>query len=118
MATTMTFEYPQLDRVAKDGDKVDVVQTIHWRVKCVSDSDKDADGNFRMATQYGTVSTPMEKGADFVAYNSITKDWCKAKVLASMGKTEAELKAILDAVIAEQKTPSILTGTPSSWQCR
>jgi hypothetical protein len=57
----------------------------------------------------------MEEGAEFVAYNSITKDWCKAKVLASLGKTEEELKAALDADIAEQKTPSILTGTPSSW---
>ena len=115
MATTMTFEYPQLDRVAKDGDKVDVVQTIHWRVNCVSDSDKDADGAYLTATMYGTVATPMEEGADFVAYNSITKDWCKAKVLADLGKTEAELKAQLDANIAEQKTPSILTGTPSGW---
>ena len=115
MATTMTFEYPQLDRVAKDGDKVDVVQTIHWRVNCVSDSDKDADGNFLTATQYGTVATPMEEGADVVAYNSITKDWCKAKVLASLDKTEEELKAVLDADIAEQKTPTALTGTPSGW---
>ena len=115
MATTMTFEYPQLDRVAKEGDKVDVVQTIHWRVNCVSDSDKDADGNFLTATQYGTVSTPMEEGAEFVAYNSITKDWCKAKVLADLGQTEAELKAALDANIAEQKTPTTLTGVPSGW---
>jgi len=115
MATTMTFEYPQLDRVAKEGDNVDVVQTIHWRVNCVSDSDKDANGNFLMATQYGTTATSMEKGASFVAYNSITKDWCKKRVLADIGKTEEELKAALDAVIAEQKTPSILTGTPSSW---
>ena len=115
MATTMTFEYPQLDRVAKEGDNVDVVQTIHWRVNCVSDSDKDADGNFLTATQYGAVSTPMEEGAEFVAYNSITKDWCKTKVLADVGKTEEELKAQLDADIAEQKTPTILTGTPSGW---
>ena len=111
----MTFEYPQLDRVAKDGDKVDVVQTIHWRVNCVSDSDKDADGNYLKASIYGTTATPLEKGASFVAYNSITKDWCKAKVLASLSKTEEELKAALDADIAEQKTPTILTGTPSGW---
>jgi len=115
MATTMTFEYPQLDRVAKEGDNVDVVQTIHWRVNCVSDSDKDADGNYLTATMYGTVATPMEEGADSVAYNSLTTDWCKAKVLADLGKTEEELKAVLDANIAEQKTPSILTGIPSGW---
>ena len=115
MATNMTFEYPQLDRVAKDGDKVDVVQTIHWRANCVSDSDKDADGNFLTATKYGTTSTAVEEGASFVAYDSITKDWCKAKVLAALGQTEAELKAQLDADIAEQKTPTILTGQPSGW---
>jgi len=115
MATTMTFDYPQLDRVAKDGDKVDVVQTIHWRVNCVSDSDKDADGNYLTATKYGTTATPLEEGAEFVAYNSITKDWCKAKVLADLGQTEAEVKADLDAVIAEQKTPTTLTGVPSGW---
>ena len=99
MATTMTFEYPQLDRVAKDGDKVDVVQTIHWRVNCVSDSDKDADGNYLSATQYGTTRVAYESGASFVAYNSLTKDWCKTRVLADIGKTEEELKAILDTVI-------------------
>ena len=115
MATTMTFDYPQLDRVATEGSNSDVVKVIHWRVNCVSDSDKDADGNFLTATQYGTTATPMEEGADFVAYDSITKDWCKAKVLAALGKTEEELKAILDADIAEQKTPTILTGTPSGW---
>ena len=115
MATAMTFEYPQLDRVAKDGNNVDVVQTIHWRVNCVSDSDKDADGNFLTATKYGTTATAVEEGAEFVAYNSITKDWCKAKVLADLGQTEAELKAALDADIAEQKTPTTLTGTPSGW---
>ena len=115
MATTMTFEYPQLERVAKEGDKVDVVQTIHWRVNCVSDSDKDADDNYLSASMYGTVSTPKEESADFVAYDSITKDWCKAKVLADLGRTEEELKAQLDANIAEQKTPTILTGTPSGW---
>jgi len=115
MATAMTFEYPQLDRVAKDGDKADVVQTIHWRVNCVSDSDKDADGNYLSATKYGTTSVAYESGASFVAYNSLTKDWCKAKVLADLDKTEEELKADLDADIAEKKTPSVLTGTPSSW---
>jgi hypothetical protein len=115
MATTMTFEYPQLDRVAKKGDKVDVVQTIHWRVNCVSDSDKDANGRYLTAGIYGTTATEFEKGASFTEYNSITKDWCKAKVLAALGKTEEELKAQLDADIAEQKTPTILTGTPSSW---
>jgi len=115
MGTTMTFEYPQLDRVATEGSNSDVVKVIHWRVNCVSDSDKGAGGNYLTATRYGTTSVEVEEGASFVAYNSITKDWCKAKVLAALGQTEAEVKAMLDADIAEQKTPTILTGTPSGW---
>ena len=51
MATTMTFEYPQLNRKAKEGPNSDVVKVIHWRVNCVSDSDKDADGNYLSATR-------------------------------------------------------------------
>ena len=115
MANSYEWTYPQLDRVATEGEKSDVVKTIHWRVKCLSDSDKDADGNFLTATKYGTTATAVEDGADFVAYNSITKDWCKAKVLADLGQTEAEVKADLDAAIAEQKAPTILSGTPAGW---
>ena len=115
MATTMTFEYPQINRKAKEGPNSDVVKVIHWRVNCVSDSDKDADGNYLSATQYGTTRVAYESGASFVEYNSLTKDWCKTRVLADIGKTEEELKAILDTVIEEKKTPTILTGTPSGW---
>ncbi len=71
--------------------------------------------NFLTATKNAKTATAVEDGADFVAYNSITKDWCKAKVLADLGQTEAEVKADLDAAIAEQKAPTILSGTPAGW---
>ena len=57
----------------------------------------------------------LKSGESFTAYNSITQDWCKAKVLAALGETEDEVKAKLDARITEQKTPTVLTGTPSGW---
>ena len=115
MANSYEWTYPQLDRVATEGDNSDVVKTIHWRVTATSDSETDADGNALSATKYGTTSVEMEDGAEFVAYNDLTKDWCKAKVLADMGQTEDEVKAALDADIAEKASPSILTGTPSGW---
>ncbi len=118
MANNYTWTYPTLERVATEGSNADVVKTIHWRVTATSDSDKDADGRYLTTTMYGTTPTPVEDGAEFTAYNSITKDWCKAKVLANLGQTEDEIKAKLDAVITEQKTPTILTGTPSGWQQR
>ena len=115
MANAYEWTYPQLERVAKEGKNSHVIKVIHWRVTATSDSDKDADGNFLTSTMYGTTGVEAEDGAAFTPYNDITKDWCKTKVLADMSKTEAEVKTMLDAQITEQATPSILTGTPSSW---
>ena len=115
MANNYTWTFPTLERVATEGGKSDVIKVIHWILEAVSDSDKDSEGNWLMEKRYGTTPTPVEDGAEFIAYNSITKDWCKTKVLAHLGQTEDEIKAKLDADIAEQKTPTILTGTPSGW---
>lgn len=115
MANTYEWTYPQLDRVAKEGDNSDVVKVIHWRVTAVSDSDKDADNNFLTATIYGTTGVEVDSNVAFTAYNDLTKDWCKTKVLENINKTEDEVKTMLDLQITEQVTPAILTGTPSSW---
>ena len=64
---------------------------------------------------YGTTGVEVDDDADFIAFDSVTKDWCKEKVLASLDKTEAEMQANLDAQIAEMATPSIVGKVPSSW---
>jgi len=115
MANSYTWTFPTLERVATEGGNSDVIKIIHWIVEAVSDSDKDSEGIWLRAKRYGTVSVAYESGASFIAYNSITKDWCKAKVLANLGETEDQVKTKLDAVITEQKTPTTLTGTPSGW---
>ena len=115
MANSYTWTYPTLERVASEGGNSDVIKTIHWIVEAVSDSDKDSEGNWLRAKRYGATGVAQESGVSFTAFNSITKDWCKAKVLADLGETENQVKTKLDAVITEQKTPTILTGTPSGW---
>ena len=115
MANSYTWTFPTLERVASEGSNADVIKVIHWRIEAVSDSDKDSDGNWLKAKLYGTTDVAQESGVSFTAYNSITKDWCKARVLAALDETEDQVKASLDAVITEQKTPTILTGTPSGW---
>jgi len=115
MANSYTWTFPTLERVATENGNSDVIKTIHWIVEAVSDSDKDSEGNWLRAKRYGTTAVSQEKGVSFTAYNSITQDWCKAKVLAALGETEDQAKASLDAVITEQKTPTTLTGTPSGW---
>ena len=118
MANSYTWTYPTLERVASEGGNSDVIKTIHWIVEAVSDSDKDSEGNWLRAKRYGTTAVSQESGVSFTAYNSITKDWCKARVLSALSETEDQVKTKLDAIITEQKTPTILTGTPSGWQQR
>jgi len=115
MANSYTWTFPTLERVATEGSNADVITTIHWIIEAVSDSDKDSDGKWLRAKFYGTTAVTQESGVSFTAYNSITKDWCKARVLSALSQTEDQVKAQLDGVITEQKTPTILTGTPSGW---
>ena len=118
MANTYTWDFPALDvhNTAQNGHD-DVIQTIHWRVTAVSDSEQDSDGNYLTASMYGTagVATPEADDPDFVAFDSVTKDWCKTKTLASLDKTEAEVQALLDAQITEKATPAMGNRLPSSW---
>ena len=115
MANTYTWSYPQLDTAPTEGDLSDVIKTIHWRITAVSDSEQDADNNYLSTSMYGTTGVEVDDDADFIAFDSVTKDWCKAKVLAGMEKTEEEVQTQLDAQIAEMATPSIVGKVPSSW---
>ena len=115
MANTYTWSYPQLDTAPTEGDLSDVIKTIHWRFTAVSDSEQDADNNYLSVSMYGTTGVEVDDDADFIAFDSVTKDWCKAKVLAGLAKTEEEVQTLLDAQIAEMATPSIVGKVPSSW---
>ncbi len=119
MANSYTWNYPQLDvHTAKVNGHDDAISNIHWRFTAVSDSDKNADGQFLSATMYGSCSVDIPaEGEAFTAFNDVTKDWCKEKVLAGIdgGKTEDELKAMLDAQIAAIVTPVLATKFPSGW---
>ena len=115
MANTYTWDFPTLDTAPTEGDLSDVIKTIHWRITAVSDSEQDADNNYLSTSMYGTTGVEVDPDADFVAFDSVTQDWCKEKVLADMTKTEEEVQTLLDAQIAEMATPSIVGKVPSSW---
>lgn len=118
MANTYTWDFPTLDvHNTKQNGHDDVIQTIHWRVNAVSDSEKDANGNYLTASIYGTASLDMPEAdyADFVTFNSVTKDWCKTKTLASLNQTEEEVQANLDEQITEQASPAMGNRLPSGW---
>ena len=115
MATTYTWNFKQLDTVPTEGSLSDVVKTIHWGVVASSDSEKDSNGNYLFSSMYGAAVTGDADSENFTAFNSLTKDWCKAKVLETLGKTEAQIKSDLDTKLAELITPAIVGKLPSSW---
>ncbi len=115
MANTYSWDYPTLATIPSEDGLTDVIQTIHWRVNAVSDSEQDAEGNYFATSMYGTAGAGEVDPDNFIAFDSVTKDWCKEKVLASLGKTEAEVQAILDSKIDALANPPIVDKTPSSW---
>jgi hypothetical protein len=114
MANTYTWDFPALDTAPSEDGLSDVIKTIHWRITAVSDSETDADGKAISASRYGTASPELDPD-NFVAFDSITKDWCKEKVLESLGKTEADLQANLDTQIDNLANPPIVQKVPAGW---
>ena len=114
MANAYTWDFPTLDTAPSEDGLSDVIKTIHWRITAVSDSETDADGNAISTSAYGTASPELDPD-NFVAFDSVTKDWCKEKVLASLDKTEAEMQETLDTQIDNLANPPIVQKVPSSW---
>ena len=114
MANTYTWDFPTLDTAPSEDGLSDVIKTIHWRITAVSDSEQDAESNYLSASSYGTASPELDPD-NFVAFNSVTRDWCKEKVLASLGQTEADLQANLDTQIDNLANPPIVQKVPAGW---
>ena len=114
MANTYTWDFPALDTAPSEDGLSDVIKTIHWRITAVSDSEQDAEGNYLSTSAYGTASPELDPD-NFVAFNSVTKDWCKEKVLASLDKTEVDLQASLDTQIDNLANPPMVSKVPAGW---
>ena len=115
MANTYSWDFPQLDTVPLEGSLTDVVKTIHWRFTAVSDTETNEEGAPLSVSAYGTASAGEADADNFTAFDSLTKDWCKEKVLAGLDKTEAELQAMLDEQITNLANPPIVGKVPSGW---
>jgi hypothetical protein len=111
MANTYTWEFVQLDTAPSEGSLSDVVKSIHWRINGVSDTRTPNNST----SIYGQATIGAADADSFTAFNSLTKNWCKAQVLANGSKTEAELKADIDAQLTELDTPTSVGKLPSSW---
>ena len=94
----MNFSIAELERNTDGG-----VILAHWRVNKASGEN--------VASAYGTVSfTPDATAEGYIAYDSLTEDNVIAWVQGALDTDD--LEASLDADLAEQASPTILTGKP------
>ena len=106
MAATWTIT--SMDRVLKQGDRSDVVTTLHYDV---TDSESIGDDTFS-GRAYGVVGL-AEPGESFAAYSDITAETAVAWAKAALGDDAvASLEKSVEAQIAEAKTPTTGTGVP------
>jgi hypothetical protein len=92
----ITYKIDNLDRQTSDG----LVITAHWRVDAV-------DGE-HTAGAYGSVG--FTRGDDFIPFDELTEaqvlEWVKAQLEVE------QIESALAQIIAEQKAPSKISGTP------
>ena len=93
MAITYEWSFPNFETDADNKVKV-----IHWRYTAV-----DGDNS---ATMYGSDGETNDQDFD-----SMTKEDAIACVLEHSETTEADMKANLDAQIASQKAPTLVSKT-------
>ena len=106
MAATWTIT--TMDRELTQGDKADVVTTLHYDV---IDSETVGDDVF-IGGVYGTVGL-AEPGDSFTPYADITAETAVAWAKAALGDDAVEsAEASVAAQIAEAKTPTTGTGVP------
>ena len=115
MANTYTWDFPQIEAAPSENGLTDVAKTIHWRVTAVSDSETNVEGQALSVSAYGTAAAGEVDADTFVAFDELTKDWCKARVLACLEKTEAELQEMLDSQMDAIANPPIVSKLPASW---
>ena len=113
MAINYTWNVSTVDVKEIDGN-ADTVFNVHWRLNAEDDANtvKDMQGNDIPATAsvYGTQSLDTSDLSDFTAFADLTASNVQGWVEAAMGADKiTEMKAGLDANIAELVTPTVQT---------
>jgi len=113
MAINYTWNVSTVDVKEIDGN-ADTVFNVHWRLTGTDDANtvKDMDDNdiAAAATVYGSIGLDTEDLSDFITFADLTVSDVQGWVEAAMGEDEiTNMKANLDATIAELVTPTVQT---------
>ena len=104
----ITWQAVQLDRQLKDGDKDNVVTTVHWTA---SDSEVDGENTYS-GRAYGSVGLAAP-GDSFTPYADITEEQAVGWAKAAIGDDQvAAYEKSVENQIELQKNPVTGTGVP------
>ena len=100
---TYTWNNKTVDTYPSLEGKTDVIFNVHWRL-----TGQDEDGN--VGSSYGTQSLETSDLSNFTAFADITEEDINGWVETALGEKKVTgLKASIDAQIAEQINPTVVT---------
>ena len=115
MAINYTWDVSTVDTYPTKDSKSDVVWNVHWRLKATDDTNKETiDGVEVNITSdvYGSQVLDTSDLSIFTAFADLAASDLQGWVEAALGADKVtELKASLDAQIAEKVTPTSVTKT-------
>ena len=110
MAINYAWDVNTVDTYPTKDSNSDVVYNVHWILTAKDDTNKDSDGEYWTAGVYGSQTLDTDSISSFVAFGSLdaakVQSWVEAALTSD---TVTELKAGLDAQIAEKITPTSVT---------
>jgi len=110
MAINYAWDVSTVDTYPTKDSNSDVVYNVHWRLTATDDANNDSDGNPQTADVYGSQALDTDSISSFVAFGSLdaakVQSWVEAALTSD---TVTQLKAGLDAQIAEKITPTSVT---------
>ena len=110
MAISYAWDVSTVDTYPTKDSNSDVVYNVHWRLTATDDTNKDSDGNNWTADVYGSQGLDTDSISSFTAFGSLDAAKVQGWVEAALGAdVVTELKANLDAQIAEKITPTSVT---------
>ena len=117
MAISYAWDVSTVDTYPTKDSNSDVIHNVHWRLTATDGTNKDSDGNNWTATSYGTQSLDTDSISSFTAFGSLdaakVQGWVEAALNANDKDYVKNMKANLDAQIAEKITPTSVTKTIS-----
>ena len=112
MAINYAWDVSTVDTYPTKDSNSDVVHNVHWRLTATDDTNKDSDGEYWTAGVYGSQGLDTDSISSFVAFADLDAAKVQSWVEAALGADKVtELKAGLDAQIAEKVKPTSVTKT-------